>query len=107
MRDSLRELWPDAVRARDHRAVAAGERALQVADSERREDRECDRGANALDAGEQAEPVGFLGLGETEQAQEILADEQLGVDGEIAADRAQGVQRARRCPDETNAAAAR
>src|SRR3546814_16694423 len=47
MRDSLRALWPDAVRARDHRAVAAGETAVQVARFARRQDRAWARGAKA------------------------------------------------------------
>jgi hypothetical protein len=45
-------------------------------------------------------PVAFLGLGEAEQAEKILADEHFGMDGDVAADRPQCIERARRCLDQ-------
>ena len=81
--DVLGKLRPDAVGARDHCAVAGGERALQVADFQRRQDRERDLGTDALDAGQQAEPVAFLGPREAQEAQEILADFPDGLDAII------------------------
>src|SRR3546814_12429197 len=98
MRDALRELRADAVGAGDHRAVAARERALQLADLARRQDGEGGLGADALAAGQPAEPVAFLGAGEADHAQELLSHPHFGVDGALTAACPQSPQPARRAP---------
>ena len=86
-------------------AVGAGDGGAHFVGRQDREDRERDLGADALDMGEQLEPVALVGGGEAHQADEILCDEHLGVDRHGAVDRPQLFERLGRGADEVADAA--
>ena len=71
-----------------------------LVDRERREDGERDPGADALDRGQQAEPVALGGGGEADQPDRILGDQHLGVQHDLLADRAERGEGAARGGDE-------
>ena len=58
--DALGELGADALGAGDHRLVAARDGAVELVAGQRGEDGERDPGADALDRGQQPEPVALV-----------------------------------------------
>ncbi len=89
MDDSLGELGADPGRAGDHGVVAARHGAMEVVAGQGREDGEGDPGADALDRGQEPEPVALLARGEADQADVVLADLHHRVEDDLAADRAE------------------
>jgi hypothetical protein len=98
--DPLGQFGADAVGARDHRLVLRRDRARQVGRVERRQDRQRDARADPLHPGQQPEPVALGRMGKADQAQEILADQHLGMQHRRLANRAERRQRARRTADQ-------
>ncbi len=100
MDDSLGELGADSGGAGDHGMVAARHRPVEVVAGQGRQDGERDPGADALDRGQQPEPVALVARGEADQADIVLADLHDGVENDLAADRPERRERPGRGEDE-------
>ena len=98
--DPHRQLGADAVGAGNHRLVAARDRPAQFDRVEHRQDRQRDPAADALDPGQQPEPVALGGGGEAEQGDRILAHLHFGEQQRRFADRPDRRQCPRRGLDE-------
>ena len=67
--------------------IAARHGAVEVVAGQGREDGEGDPGADALDRGQQPEPVALVARGEADQPDVVLGDLHDGVEHDLAADR--------------------
>src|SRR5699024_2911793 len=79
------DLRADARGAGDGLGVLLGDRAPQLLRVEHREHRESGAGPDAGDRLDDAEGLGLLGVREPVEGQRVLADDQLGVEGELGA----------------------
>ena len=91
----LGELGADAVGAGDHRLVAAADGGRQLLGAEHRQYGQRDAAADALHAGQLPECFALSGRTESEQGPAVLADLQLGEDGDVPANRAERIERPR------------